>query len=90
LTEKSSRYTLGKGQDRATSPNSPRNDLICTGDELLICLSITREIESGEAVAFRLSGARNVIVIDNRLYDVAVIGGGIRIENYSKVVHRSE
>jgi hypothetical protein len=32
-------------------------------------------------IPFRLSGARDAIVIDNRLYDVAVMGG-IGIENY--------
>jgi hypothetical protein len=32
-------------------------------------------------------GARNAIVIDNRLYGVAVIGG-IRIENYGRVAHK--
>jgi hypothetical protein len=42
--------------------------------------------KESDRIPFRLSGARNAIVIDNRLYDVAVIGG-IRIENYSKVVH---
>ena len=40
-------------------------------------------------IPFSLSGARNAIVIDNRLYDVAVMGG-IRIENYSRVAHNNK
>jgi hypothetical protein len=42
-----------------------------------------------DRIPFRLSGARNAIVIDNRLYDVAV-DGGIRIENYGRVAHTNK
>jgi hypothetical protein len=37
--------------------------------------------KEGDRIPFRLSGARKAIVIDNRLYDLAVIGGK-GIENY--------
>jgi hypothetical protein len=42
-----------------------------------------------DRIPFRLSGARNAIVIDNCLYDVATIGG-IGIEHYGRVAHNSK
>jgi hypothetical protein len=45
--------------------------------------------KESDRIPFRLSGARNAIVIDNRLYDVA-LPGGIGIEHYGGVAHNNK
>ena len=41
-----------------------------------------------DRIPFGLSCARNAIVIDYRLHNVAQIGGRIRVEYYGKIVHK--
>jgi hypothetical protein len=46
--------------------------------------------KEGDLIPFSLSGARNIIAVDNRLSDVEVNGGCIRVENYGRVAHKYE